>query len=108
LLNTCSIRENAEQRVFTRLENFKHLRTRGRKPVVGILGCMAERLKTKLLEHKNLVDLVAGPDSYRDLPHLLNMAEEGNAAVNVMLSADETYADIAPVRTLSNQVSAFV
>lgn len=110
LLNTCAIRENAEQRVRRRLDFFR-ARKRKHNPdlQIGILGCMAERLRHKLLEQENLVDLVVGPDSYRDLPRLLRQAEEtGQSAVNVQLSREETYADIAPVRYDSNGISAFV
>lgn len=108
LLNTCSIREKAEQTVRKRLSEFK--KTKSGKPgmLVGVLGCMAERLKTKLLEEEKLVDMVVGPDAYRTLPQLINEAEGGQKAVNVLLSREETYADIAPVRLDSNGVSAFI
>jgi len=108
LINTCSIRENAEERVRHRLTNFKKRKERQPELVVGILGCMAERLKTQLLEEEKLVDLVAGPDAYRDLPNLINEVEGGQKAVNVLLSRDETYADIAPIRLDKNGVSSFV
>ncbi len=108
LINTCSIRENAEERVRHRLTNFKKRKERQPELVVGILGCMAERLKTQLLEEEKLVDLVAGPDAYRDLPGLIGEVESGQKAVNVLLSRDETYADIAPIRLDKNGVSSFV
>jgi len=108
LLNTCAIRDNAEQKVRNRLNNFGYLKKKRPDLVVGILGCMAERLKTKLLEEEKLVDIVAGPDSYRDLPNLLSEAEDGHKAINVFLSKEETYADISPVRLNSNGVTAFV
>lgn len=110
LLNTCAIRENAEQKVRRRLDEFRAQKTRyGRSIQLGVLGCMAERLRRKLLDEERLVDLVVGPDAYRDLPRLLTEADEtGQAAVNVQLSREETYADIAPVRYDSNGVSAFV
>ena len=108
LLNTCAIRENAEQKVRRRLDDFR-ARKREHPLKLGVLGCMAERLRTKLLEQEKLVDLVVGPDAYRDLPRLLHETDEsGQAAVNVQLSREETYADIAPVRYDSNGVSAFV
>jgi tRNA-2-methylthio-N6-dimethylallyladenosine synthase len=108
LLNTCSIRDNAEQKVRKRLALI-NARNRGRKGVkVGVLGCMAERLKTQLLEEEKIVDMVVGPDAYRDLPNLINEVEDGKKAVNVFLSREETYADITPVRLGSNGVSAFV
>ena len=108
LLNTCSIRDNAEQRVRKRLTEFKSLKKQHPEMVVGILGCMAERLKKKLLEEEQLVDLVAGPDAYRDLPHLIQEVGTGQKAVNVLLSREETYADITPVRLDQGGVSAFV
>ncbi|MGB3005336.1 MAG: tRNA (N6-isopentenyl adenosine(37)-C2)-methylthiotransferase MiaB [Chitinophagaceae bacterium] len=107
-LNTCSIREKAEQTVRKRLTEFKKLKRKKPGMLVGILGCMAERLKSKLLEEEKLVDMVVGPDAYRSLPELVNEAEGGQKAVNVLLSRDETYADISPVRLNSNGVSAFV
>lgn len=108
LLNTCSIREKAEQTVRKRLTEFKKLKKRRPSTMVGVLGCMAERLKSKFLEEEKLVDLVVGPDAYRTLPNLIAEADGGQKAVNVLLSRDETYADIAPVRLNSNGVSAFV
>ncbi|CAN5424369.1 tRNA (N6-isopentenyl adenosine(37)-C2)-methylthiotransferase MiaB [soil metagenome] len=107
-INTCAIRDNAEQRVRTRLHDFKKAKRKNPGLIVGILGCMAERLKTKLLEEEKLVDLVAGPDSYRDLPNLLEQVESGQKAINVLLSREETYADISPVRLGNNGVTAFV
>ncbi len=107
-LNTCSIRENAEQRVFGRLDLFNQQKKKFPGLKVGVLGCMAERLKEELMERKKVVDLVVGPDGYRDLPDLLAQAETGNKAINVILSQDETYADIAPVRYENNGVSAFI
>lgn len=107
-LNTCAIRDNAEQKVRNRLTHLTGLKRRRPEVVVGVLGCMAERLKTKLLEEEKVVDLVAGPDAYRDLPRLVEEAETGQKAVNVFLSREETYADIAPVRLNSNGVTAFV
>jgi tRNA-2-methylthio-N6-dimethylallyladenosine synthase len=108
LINTCSIRENAEQRVRNRLTEFKHRKEQNPELVVGILGCMAERLKKSLLEEEKLVDLVAGPDAYRDLPNLVEEVGTGQKAVNVLLSRDETYADISPVRLDQGGISAFV
>jgi len=108
LLNTCSIRDNAEQRVRNRLTEFKIKKERNPDLVVGILGCMAERLKKNLLEEEKLVDLVAGPDAYRDLPNLIVEVGTGQKAVNVLLSRDETYADISPVRLDQGGISAFV
>jgi tRNA-N(6)-(isopentenyl)adenosine-37 thiotransferase enzyme MiaB len=112
-LNTCAIRENAETKVWNRLDEIRSHRKKNKKLreiplVVGVLGCMAERLKVKLLESDKLVDIVAGPDAYRDLPNLLQTADSGSQAINVLLSQDETYADISPVRTNSNGVSAYV
>ncbi|GAC1424779.1 MAG: tRNA (N6-isopentenyl adenosine(37)-C2)-methylthiotransferase MiaB [Flavisolibacter sp.] len=108
LLNTCSIREKAEQTIRKRLTEFKKLKRRKPSTLIGILGCMAERLKTKLLEEEKLVDLVVGPDAYRSLPELIGVAEGGQKGVNVLLSRDETYGDIAPVRLNSNGISAYV
>lgn len=108
LLNTCSIRENAETRVRNRLTDFKKKKEDHPELVVGILGCMAERLKKSLLEEEKLVDLVAGPDAYRDLPNLIEEVGTGQKAVNVLLSRDETYADISPVRLDQGGISAFV
>lgn len=108
LLNTCSIREKAEQTIRKRLTEFKKAKRRKPGMLVGVLGCMAERLKGKLLEEEKLVDLVVGPDAYRSLPILIGEAETGQKAVDVLLSREETYADIAPVRLDSNGISAFV
>jgi tRNA-2-methylthio-N6-dimethylallyladenosine synthase len=108
LLNTCSIREKAEQTVRKRLTEFRKLKRQRPGMLVGMLGCMAERLKAKLLEEEKLVDLVVGPDAYRTLPKLVEEAEGGQKGVNVLLSRDETYADISPVRLDSNGVTAFV
>ncbi len=108
LLNTCSIREKAEQTVRNRLHIFRSLKKEKPGLLIGVLGCMAERLKAKFLEEEKLVDLVIGPDAYRTLPALVNEAEGGQKAVNVLLSREETYADISPVRLDSNGVSAFV
>ncbi len=107
-LNTCSIREKAEQTVRHRLTHINGLKKKKPALVVGVLGCMAERLKTKLLEEEKIVDLVAGPDAYRDLPQLIGQVDEGDKAVNTFLSREETYADISPVRLNSNGVSAFI
>lgn len=108
LLNTCSIREKAEQTVRKRLTEFRKLKQRKPGMLVGVLGCMAERLKGKLIEEEKLVDLVVGPDAYRTLPQLLVEAEGGQKAVNVLLSRDETYADISPLRLNSDGITAFV
>lgn len=108
LLNTCSIREKAEQTVRKRLQEFRKIKQSNPGMLVGVLGCMAERLKAKLLEEEKLVDLVVGPDAYRTLPALIEEAETGQKAVNVLLSREETYADINPVRLDSNGVTAFV
>jgi tRNA-2-methylthio-N6-dimethylallyladenosine synthase len=108
LLNTCSIREKAEQTVRKRLTEFKKIKDSRPGMLIGMLGCMAERLKSKLLEEEKLVDLVVGPDAYRSLPGLITEAESGQKAVNVLLSREETYADISPVRLDSNGVTAFV
>ncbi len=107
-LNTCSIREKAEQTVRHRLMHINGLKKHRPELLVGVLGCMAERLKTKLLEEEKLVDLVAGPDAYRDLPKLISQVDEGDRAINTFLSRDETYADITPVRLNSNGVTAFI
>lgn len=107
-INTCSIREKAEQTVRKRLTEFKKLKKNNKKLLVGVLGCMAERLKAQFLEQEKLVDIVVGPDAYRSLPSLVAEASGGQKAVNVLLSREETYADIAPVRLDSNGVSAFV
>jgi tRNA-2-methylthio-N6-dimethylallyladenosine synthase len=108
LINTCSIRDNAEQRIWGRLKDLGHLKKRNKDLRIGIIGCMAERLKEKLLETEKLVDLVVGPDAYRELPVLIAEAESGHKAVNVLLSREETYADISPVRMDKNGVSSFV
>lgn len=108
LVNTCSIRENAEQRVWGRLDLFRSEKKKRPQVIVGVLGCMAERLKEKLLESDKMVDMVVGPDAYRDLPMLVETAATGHSAVNVLLSREETYADISPVRLESNGVSAFI
>ncbi len=108
LINTCSIRDNAETRVRRRLNDFKKRKEQQPELVVGILGCMAERLKKTLLEEEKLVDIVAGPDSYRDLPNLVGVVENGQKAVNVLLSREETYADISPVRLDQSGVTSFV
>jgi len=108
LVNTCAIRENAELRVRNRLNDFKRVKLRNPKALVGVLGCMAERLKSQLLEEEKLVDIVVGPDSYRDLPNLIEEAEDGRKAINVILSKEETYADLTPVRLGSNGVTAFI
>jgi len=107
-LNTCSIREKAEQTVRKRLTEFRKLKQARPGTLVGVLGCMAERLKAKLLEEEKLVDIVVGPDAYRSLPALIEEADGGQKAVNVLLSRDETYADISPIRLNSNGVMAFV
>ncbi|MBP3191188.1 tRNA (N6-isopentenyl adenosine(37)-C2)-methylthiotransferase MiaB [Natronogracilivirga saccharolytica] len=108
-INTCSIRDNAEQKVWNRLNHFRSLKKkRNGDMVIGVLGCMAERLREKFLEKEKLVDIVVGPDAYRDIPKLLAEVEDGRKAVNVILSQEETYADITPVRTTGNGVSAFV
>ncbi|MDQ3292213.1 MAG: tRNA (N6-isopentenyl adenosine(37)-C2)-methylthiotransferase MiaB [Bacteroidota bacterium] len=107
-LNTCSIREKAEQTVRNRLAHINALRKRRPGLIVGVLGCMAERLKKNFLEEEKIVDLVVGPDAYRDLPNLINEVDNGHKAVNVLLSREETYADINPIRLNSNGVSAFV
>jgi tRNA-2-methylthio-N6-dimethylallyladenosine synthase len=108
LINTCAIRENAETRVRNRLTEFKKRKSDKPDLVVGLLGCMAERIKTTLLEEEQLVDLIAGPDAYRDLPNLVEEVGSGQRAVNVLLSREETYADISPVRMDTGGVSAFV
>ena len=108
LLNTCAIRDNAEQRVRNRLVHFKGNKAKNPNLVVGVLGCMAERLRDKLLEEEKLVDLVVGPDAYRDLPNLVDQVEGGQKAVNVLLSREETYAEISPVRLDKSGVTAFI
>ena len=107
-VNTCAIRENAENKVRQRLQDYRKAKRNNPDMVIGVLGCMAERLKSKFLEEEKLVDIVVGPDAYRDLPNLIEQAEGGQKAVNVILSKEETYADIAPVRLDKNGVSAFV
>jgi len=107
-INTCSIRDHAEKRVRARLQEFKRYKKFKPGLIIGILGCMAERLKEQLIEEEKMVDVIVGPDAYRDLPRLLNIADGGQKAINVMLSADETYADINPVRLDKNGVSAFI
>lgn len=107
-INTCSIRENAEQKVRNRLKQFSAVKKKKPGLLIGVLGCMAERLKAKFLDEEKLVDVVVGPDAYRDLPNLINQVWEGNRAVNVLLSREETYADISPVRLNSNGISAFI
>jgi tRNA-2-methylthio-N6-dimethylallyladenosine synthase len=108
LLNTCSIREKAEQTVKRRLRSFNKLKKRKSHLIVGVLGCMAERMKSTLLEEEKLVDLVVGPDAYRELPSLIVEVEGGQKSVNVLLSREETYADISPVRLDKNGVSGFI
>ncbi len=107
-MNTCSIRDNAEQRVRKRLNELHALKRRKPSLVIGILGCMAERLKEKLLEEEKHIDLIAGPDAYRSLPQLLEQVGSGQKAINTLLSADETYADINPVRLSGNGITAFI
>lgn len=107
-LNTCSIRENAEQKVRNKLKQFIQIKKKNPELVIGVLGCMAERLKSKLLEEEKIVDMVVGPDAYRELPSLIAEVDEGEKAVNVFLSREETYADINPVRLSGNGVTAFV
>lgn len=108
LVNTCAIRENAEQRVRNRLREFNILKKKKPSLIVGMLGCMAERLKSNLLEEEKIVDIVVGPDAYRDLPNLIEAVENGGRAVNVLLSREETYAEINPIRLDSNGVTAFI
>ena len=107
-LNTCAIRDNAEQRVRTRLKQLNVYKKKRPGMLIGVLGCMAERLKAKLLEEEKMVDIVTGPDAYRDLPRLVEEAETGQKGVNVFLSREETYADISPVRLNSNGVTALI
>ncbi len=107
-INTCSIREKAEQTIRNRLTHFNGIKKRKPDVTIGILGCMAERLKTKLLDEEKIVDVVAGPDAYRDLPELIKKVETGQKAVNTFLSREETYADISPVRLGSNGINAFI
>jgi tRNA-2-methylthio-N6-dimethylallyladenosine synthase len=108
LINTCSIRENAEQRIRGRLKAISHFRKKDNGIVIGLIGCMAERLKEKVLEQEHIVDMVIGPDAYRALPSLIEEAESGHKAVNVLLSREETYAGISPVRMDKNGVTSFV
>ena len=108
LVNTCSIRDNAEQRVRTRIREFGRLKEKSHSFSVGVIGCMAERLKEKLLEEEGTVDLVVGPDAYRHLPALLQEVESGQKGINTLLSLEETYGDIRPVRMDRNHVTSFV
>jgi tRNA-2-methylthio-N6-dimethylallyladenosine synthase len=108
LVNTCSIREKAEQTIRKRLQKYNRVRRINPDMKIGVLGCMAERLKTKFLEEEKMVDLVVGPDAYRDLPNLVKEVESGKDAINVILSKEETYGDVTPVRLNSNGVSAFI
>ncbi|MFI5204979.1 MAG: tRNA (N6-isopentenyl adenosine(37)-C2)-methylthiotransferase MiaB [Flavobacteriales bacterium] len=108
LMNTCAIRDNAEQRVRNRLREFGILKKKNPGLIIGLMGCMAERLKSNLLEEEKLVDIVVGPDAYRDLPGLISTVEGGSKAVNVLLSREETYADISPVRLDQNGITAFI
>lgn len=108
LINTCSIRDNAEQRVWGRLDQFKKYKKKDPSKLIGIIGCMAERLKEELVEKEKIVDLVIGPDAYRDIVNLIQKAESGQKGINVLLSREETYAEISPVRLDKNGVSAFV
>ena len=108
LINTCSIREKAEQTVRNRLNYFNGVKKKNPDITVGVLGCMAERLKVKFLEEEKIIDLVLGPDAYRNLPELIKQAKEGERGINTFLSREETYADIAPVRLNSNEVTAFI
>jgi tRNA-2-methylthio-N6-dimethylallyladenosine synthase len=107
-INTCSIRDNAEQKIRNRLKHLRHNKKQNKKLTIGVLGCMAERLKKQLLEEEKLVDIVAGPDAYKELPILLREVEDGHKAINVMLSLEETYAEIQPTRLNSNGVTAFI
>lgn len=108
LLNTCAIRDNAEQRIRGRLDYLRSVKKRKPDMQIGVLGCMAERLREKLLDEEKLVDMVVGPDAYRDLPNLIDKVDEGQKAVNVLLSREETYAEITPVRLNSNGITAFI
>ena len=108
LVNTCSIREKAEQTVRKRLQQYNRIKKINPSMKIGVMGCMAERLKTKFLEEEKMVDLVVGPDAYRDLPNLVKEIEDGKDAINVILSKEETYGDVTPVRLNSNGVSAFI
>lgn len=107
-VNTCSIRENAETRVWNRLKEFRSIKKEKKHLTVGVMGCMAERVKDKIIDQEQLVDIVVGPDAYRDIPNLLAEVNDGRKAVNVLLSLEETYADITPVRTSDNGLTAFV
>lgn len=107
-LNTCAIRDNAEKTIRERLKRLRDNKKKNSELIIGVLGCMAERLKTKLLEEEKLVDVVAGPDAYRDLPKLVAEVEDGHRAINVLLSREETYAEISPMRINTNGVSAFI
>ncbi|MEX2585998.1 MAG: tRNA (N6-isopentenyl adenosine(37)-C2)-methylthiotransferase MiaB, partial [Balneolaceae bacterium] len=107
-VNTCAIRDNAEERVWNRLKEFRQLKRGNKHLTVGVLGCMAERIREQIMEQEKLVDLVVGPDAYRDIPKLLDDVDDGRKAVNVLLSLEETYADIQPVRTSGNGITAFV
>lgn len=108
LINTCSIRENAEQRIWRRLKSIGYLKRRNQSLIIGLIGCMAERFKEKIIDRENLVDIVVGPDAYRQLPVLLEEAEAGHKGVSVLLSLEETYADISPVRMDKNGITSFV
>ncbi|HBS85069.1 MAG: tRNA (N6-isopentenyl adenosine(37)-C2)-methylthiotransferase MiaB [Bacteroidetes bacterium GWF2_38_335] len=108
LVNTCSVRENAEMRVRGRLNLFNQVKKKRPGLLIGVIGCMAERLKEKLVEEEKMVDIVVGPDAYRDLPRLVKVAGSGQKAINTLLSREETYADISPVRTDGNKISAFI
>jgi len=108
LINTCSVRDHAEQRVKKRLQQILSGKKKNPGLIIGLLGCMAERIKTVLLEEEHFLDVVAGPDAYRDLPNLLKQVEAGHRGVNTLLSLEETYADIAPVRTGNNGITAFI
>ena len=109
LLNTCSIREKAEETIRKRLKNFNNIKKRKPSLIIGVLGCMAERLKEKLLNEERIVDIVAGPDSYRDLPNLVNnVKNKEEKSVNTILSLEETYENIEPVRINTNGITAFI
>lgn len=108
LINTCSIRENAEQKVRNRLNHINAIKKKKKNMVVGVIGCMAERIKERLFEEETIIDLIAGPDSYRELPQLIRLAEAGEKSADLLLSTEETYADISPVRLDSNNVTAFI
>ena len=108
LVMTCAIRENAENKIWHRLRDFRELKKMNKKLKVGVLGCMAERLKKRLIEEEKSVDVVCGPDAYRDLPRLLADVDQGQTGINVLLSLEETYADVSPVRLTNNSLSAFV